>query len=121
MASPTPDQPLIRSGDYARLTGRSPQSASRDLAAAVRAGYLVGAGQTRSRVFLLGPRLLTVPAEAQAPPFPRPSRTPPPSDRRRFPDSPPDVHSTCKTSTLWAGAARPRRDLTLPGDIAQKA
>jgi len=53
----------IRPGDYQRLTGRSPAATSRDLAAAVQAGYLVAAGQTRARLFVLGERLLAGPSE----------------------------------------------------------
>ena len=56
----------VRPGDYQRLSGRSPASASRDLAAGVHAGYLVPSGRTRARVFLPGPRLLAVPAPGES-------------------------------------------------------
>lgn len=52
----------IRPGNYQRVTGRSAASSSRDLASAVKAGYLIASGQTRARIFLLGERLLAVPA-----------------------------------------------------------
>lgn len=55
----------IRPGDYQRLTGRSAAAASRDLASAMRAGYLVAAGQTRARLFVLSERLLAVPAPGE--------------------------------------------------------
>lgn len=55
----------IRSGDYQRATGRSTAAASRDLRAAVQAGYLLPSGKTRARVFLLGERLLAVPAQGE--------------------------------------------------------
>jgi Fic family protein len=56
----------IRPADYRRLTGRSAAAASRDLASAAKAGYLVVSGQTRARVFLLGERLLAVPAQGES-------------------------------------------------------
>ncbi len=52
----------IRPADYRRVTGRSAAASSRDLATAAMAGYLVASGRTRTRVFLLGERLLAVPA-----------------------------------------------------------
>jgi Fic family protein len=56
----------IRPGDYRRVTGRSPAASSRDLASAAGAGYLVVSGRTRARVFLLGQRLLAVPAPGES-------------------------------------------------------
>ncbi len=56
----------IRPADYQRITGRSPAAASRDLASAAKAGYLVVSGRTRTRVFLLGERLLGVPAMGES-------------------------------------------------------
>ena len=50
----------IRPGDYVRITGRTQQSASRDLAASVEAGYLVPTGSTRSRRYRLGKRLAEI-------------------------------------------------------------
>jgi Fic family protein len=50
----------IRPSDYVRITGRTQQSASRDLAAAVKAGHLVATGSTRDRRYRLGPRLAEV-------------------------------------------------------------
>jgi hypothetical protein len=50
----------LRPGDYVRITGRTKQSASRDLAAAVAAGHLVATGTTRSRRYRLGPRLAQI-------------------------------------------------------------
>ena len=47
----------IRPADYMRVTGRTKQSASRDLAAAVAAGHLVATGSTRTRRYRLGSRL----------------------------------------------------------------
>jgi Fic family protein len=47
----------IRPADYVRVTGRSKNSATRDLRAAEMRGYLVSSGQTRTKVFLLGPAL----------------------------------------------------------------
>lgn len=47
----------IRPADYVRISGRTKQSASRDLAAAVAAGHLLASGTTRSRRYRLGPRL----------------------------------------------------------------
>ncbi len=51
---------LIRPADYVRITGRTKQSASRDLAAAVAARYLVASGSTRSRRYRLGARLAEI-------------------------------------------------------------
>ncbi|HZP95180.1 MAG TPA: Fic family protein [Candidatus Limnocylindria bacterium] len=50
----------IRPADYVRITGRTKQSASRDLAAAVKAGHLVASGSTRSRRYRIGPRLAEI-------------------------------------------------------------
>jgi Fic family protein len=48
----------IRPADYIRITGRHPNTTTKDLRIAEREGFLVSAGgQTRSRVFILGPRL----------------------------------------------------------------
>jgi hypothetical protein len=55
----------IRAVDYRRVTGRSAAASSRDLASAAKAGYLIASGQTRARVFLLGERLLAVPAQGE--------------------------------------------------------
>jgi len=49
----------LRAADYIRITGRSPQSTTRDLAAAVSAGFLLPSGGGRWRRYLLGPRLST--------------------------------------------------------------
>jgi len=50
----------LRPADYVRITSRTKQSASRDLAAAVGAGYLVATGSTKSRRYRLGPRLAEI-------------------------------------------------------------
>ena len=50
----------IRPSDYVRITGRTKQSASRDLASAVTAGYLVPTGSTRTRRYRLGERLARI-------------------------------------------------------------
>ena len=50
----------LRPADYVRITGRTKQSASRDLAAAVAAGHLLATGTTRSRRYRLGPRLAKI-------------------------------------------------------------
>ena len=50
----------IRPADYIRISKRSAPSASRDLAQAVQAGYLVPTGETQSRRYDLGPRLKAV-------------------------------------------------------------
>lgn len=55
----------MRAADYIRLTGRSPQATTRDLAAAVRHGWLRGTGERRGRYYVLGPRLLATPAEGE--------------------------------------------------------
>lgn len=47
----------IRPADYMRVTGRSKNSATRDLRIAEERGFLVSSGQTRTKVFLLGSRL----------------------------------------------------------------
>jgi Fic family protein len=52
----------LRASDYIRLSGRSAQSTTRDLARAVDGGWLIGSGERRGRVYLLGPRLLEIPA-----------------------------------------------------------
>jgi cell filamentation protein, protein adenylyltransferase len=49
----------IRPADYMRVTGRSKNSATRDLRTAEARGFLVSSGQTRTKVFLVGPRLAT--------------------------------------------------------------
>jgi Fic family protein len=56
----------IRPADYRRVTGRSAAASSRDLASAAKAGYLTVSGLTRARVFLLGERLLAVPAVGES-------------------------------------------------------
>ena len=55
----------VRAGDYIRLTGRSPQAATRDLAAAVEGGWLRATGEKRGRYYVLGPRLLSTPAQGE--------------------------------------------------------
>lgn len=55
----------IRAGDYIRLTGRSAQSTSRDLSRAVDAGWLRATGERRGRYYVLGPKLLAIPAEGE--------------------------------------------------------
>ena len=55
----------IRAGDYIRLTGRSPQATTRDLATAVEGGWLRGTGERRGRYYVLGPRLLATPAQGE--------------------------------------------------------
>ena len=52
----------LRAGDYQRITGRTAPTASRDLGAAVRLGYLIAEGVSRDRWYRLGPRLLATPA-----------------------------------------------------------
>jgi Fic family protein len=44
----------LRPADYIRITGRSPQSTTRDLAAAVTLGYLEPRGEKRGRWYALG-------------------------------------------------------------------
>ena len=48
----------LRAGDYIRLTGRSPQNTTRDLAVAVTGGWLRATGERRGRYYVLGPALL---------------------------------------------------------------
>lgn len=55
----------IRAGDYIRLTGRAPQSATRDLARAVAGGWLLATGEKRGRYYVLGPKLLQTPAQGE--------------------------------------------------------
>jgi Fic family protein len=55
----------LRAGDYIRLTGRSPQSTTRDLDAAVRGGWLRATGERRGRYYVLGPALLRTAAEGE--------------------------------------------------------
>ena len=50
----------VRPLDYRTISGRTGPSATRDLAQAVRAGYLVPAGETSSRRYLAGPKLRAV-------------------------------------------------------------
>jgi Fic family protein len=52
----------IRARDYIGVTGRSPQNTTRDLDRSVRDGWLVAVGERRGRLYLLGPKLLSVPA-----------------------------------------------------------
>lgn len=47
----------IRPLDYAQITGRTAAAATRDLAAAVAAGYLEPRGATRTRRYVVAPRL----------------------------------------------------------------
>lgn len=55
----------IRPADYIGLTGRSPQSATRDLGRAVDGDWLVPTGERRGRYYVLGPRLLRIPAAGE--------------------------------------------------------
>jgi Fic family protein len=55
----------IRAGDYIRLTGRSAQNTSRDLARAVEGGWLAATGEKRGRYYVLGPKLLAIPAQGE--------------------------------------------------------
>ena len=55
----------MRAGDYIRLTGRSPQATTRDLASAVEGGWLRATGEKRGRYYVLGPRLLNTPAQGE--------------------------------------------------------
>ncbi len=55
----------LRAGDYIRLTGRSPQSTTRDLEAAVLGGWLLASGERRGRYYVLGPALLRTPAQGE--------------------------------------------------------
>ena len=55
----------MRAGDYIRLTGRSPQATTRDLAAAVDDGWLRATGEKRGRYYVLGPNLLKTPAQGE--------------------------------------------------------
>ena len=55
----------VRAGDYIRLTGRSAQATTRDLAAAVDGGWLRATGEKRGRYYVLGPKLLSTPAQGE--------------------------------------------------------
>lgn len=55
----------LRARDYIRLTGRSPQSTTRDLDIAVRGGWLRATGEKRGRYYVLGAALLRTPAEGE--------------------------------------------------------
>lgn len=55
----------MRAGDYIRLTGRSSQATTRDLAAAVADGWLRPTGEKRGRYYVLGPKLLSTPAQGE--------------------------------------------------------
>lgn len=50
----------IRPSDYREITGRTKPSTTRDLSEAVRAGFLIVSGETRSRRYVAGPRLQAV-------------------------------------------------------------
>lgn len=50
----------IRPSDYREITSRTKPSATRDLAQAVRAGYLTVSGETKSRRYSAGPKLQAV-------------------------------------------------------------
>ncbi|HEX9268535.1 MAG TPA: Fic family protein [Candidatus Limnocylindria bacterium] len=50
----------IRPSDYRKITKRTGPSATRDLAQAVRAGYLTASGETKSRRYSAGPKLQAV-------------------------------------------------------------
>ena len=71
----------IRAGDYIRLTGRSPQNTTRDLAAAVEGGWVRATGERRGRYYVLGPMLLKTPARGEivSPSELSVSPTPPPT------------------------------------------
>jgi hypothetical protein len=47
----------IRPADYTKITGRSGPGASRDLQLAVGLGYREPTGETRTRRYLVGPKL----------------------------------------------------------------
>jgi Fic family protein len=55
----------IRAGDYIRLTGRSAQNTTRDLAVAVAGGWLLATGERRGRYYVLGPALLKTPSQGE--------------------------------------------------------
>ncbi|MHB8400242.1 MAG: Fic family protein [Candidatus Limnocylindrales bacterium] len=55
----------MRAADYIRLTGRSPQTTTRDLAAAVDGGWLIATGERRGRYYVLGPKLTAIPAQGE--------------------------------------------------------
>lgn len=55
----------LRPADYARLSGRGPASATRDLAAAAKRDYLIAVGSTRDRWYRLGSKLLEAPAPGE--------------------------------------------------------
>lgn len=50
----------LRPSDYRTIAGRTGPSATRDLAHAVRLGYLVASGETKSRRYAAGPKLQEV-------------------------------------------------------------
>lgn len=52
----------LRAGDYIRATGRSAQNTTRDLQRAVDDGWLRSVGERRARVYVLGPKLIEIPA-----------------------------------------------------------
>lgn len=55
----------LRAGDYVRLTGRTPQNTTRDLAKAVDDGWLTATGEKRGRYYVLGPKLLETHAQGE--------------------------------------------------------
>lgn len=55
----------IRPSDYIRLSGRSAPSTTRDFARAVQDGWLVPTGERRGRYYVLGPKLLAIPAQGE--------------------------------------------------------
>lgn len=55
----------LRAGDYIRVTGRSAQNTTRDLARAVDGGWLRATGERRGRYYVLGPALLRTPADGE--------------------------------------------------------
>jgi Fic family protein len=55
----------LRPADYIRLSGRSPQSTTRDMTRAVQGGWLLATGERRGRYYVLGPRLVAIPAEGE--------------------------------------------------------
>lgn len=64
----------LRARDYIAITGRSPQNTTRDLERAVRDGWLESGGERRARVYVLGPKLLEIPALGEIVSAPPPAR-----------------------------------------------
>ncbi len=55
----------LRAGDYIRVTGRSAQNTTRDLAKAVDGGWLRATGERRGRYYVRGTRRLRTPADGE--------------------------------------------------------